>query len=219
MSISQLGTSFVLGLLTALTSACVISIYPSFLSFLANNNDSSKKPHYWLYGLLVMLGVMTTMSVVGLVFTTILSISLTSVISILNPIAFIIMGIIGILLIINFDFAKVFKTYNVPRVKSKKLSSYLFGLLFGIIVLPCNPGFLIAMFAKSFLVASPILNITSFIMFSIGMGLPLLILSLLSTTFASKTSLFFAKHSAKINRVAGAIILVIALYYLFGIFF
>ncbi|MBT5924563.1 cytochrome C biogenesis protein, partial [Candidatus Woesearchaeota archaeon] len=98
------------------------------------------------------------------------------------------------------------------------LSSLLFGIFFGIIVLPCNPASLAVLFAVSTTTMDVLTNFLNFLFFGIGMGLPLLIFSFISAG-ASKTIIgFLTQRKRIINIIAGLIMLVISLYYLLFVF-
>ena len=54
--------------------------------------------------------------------------------------------------------------------------------------------------------------------YGLGVGAPLLAFSLVSPAFSRTMVNFFVKHSSTINRVAGAVLLGISLYYLLFVF-
>ncbi len=208
-----------LGLLTPLTAVCVLPLYPGFLSYLASKVDVDKSKHYPLIlGSLVVSGVLAFMLILGLLFTTIFQVSLTSIISIISPIAFGILGIISVLLIFNVDMGRFFPQVHAPIKKNPYWSAFLFGFFFGAIVIPCNPGFIAAFFARSLLVASPVANLLNFLFFGLGIGTPLLVLSLLSSGKSQALISWLTARKKGLNLVAGVIMLGISVYYLFFVF-
>ena len=108
MVIADIGSAFVLGLLTPLGAACVLPLVPAFLVYINSqiSKDESKKSLVFI-GLLVSSGITLFMLLVGLVFTLLLRKSLSSVISVVSPFAFGILMIVGLLLATNFDFTKI----------------------------------------------------------------------------------------------------------------
>jgi len=149
---TDIGISFVLGVLTPLTAVCILPLYPAFLTYLSNqlSGKSSDRKTYALFGLIAVVGVVTFMMLIGLVFTTILQTSLTTVVTIISPIAFGILFIISLLLIFNIDFTKFIPAAHTPKIsKNPLVSAFAFGFFFGAIVLPCNPGFIAAFFARA----------------------------------------------------------------------
>lgn len=211
--------SFIFGLLTPLGAVCVLPLYPGFLAYISNQvSTKTSKLRLFFLGLLVVSGVISFMLVLGLLFTTILQQSLTNVIEVVSPIAFGILAIISILLIFNIDFTRFLPQFHSPVTKNPYLSSFIFGFFFGAIVLPCNPGFIAAFFARALLVSSPISNLLNFISFGLGLGFPLQILSIISSVKGNAVVNFLAKHKKKVNLIAGSIMLGISIYYLFFVF-
>jgi len=220
-------TSFVLGLLTPLTAVCVLPLYPGFLAYLANQftpstqtkeNQEVNRKQYALFGLLITLGVILFMFLLGIIFTTFLQVSLTNVIGIISPIAFAILGVISILLILDVDLSRFIPKPKTPQSKSPMFNALIYGFFFGAIVIPCNPAFIGAFFARAFIAQNALSSILNFIFFGFGLGFPLLAFSLISQNWSQSIILFLTKHKTKINRTAGIIMLIISVYYLTCVF-
>jgi cytochrome c-type biogenesis protein len=218
---SDVLSSFILGLLTPLTAVCVLPLYPGFLAYLATQftgTEEENRRHYAMFGLLITLGVILFMTLLGLIFTTILQESLTSVIGIVSPVAFSILGIISILLIFNVEMGKIIPKAKVPVLKNPILSALLYGFFFGAIVIPCNPAFIAAFFARVVLVQNFLPGMLNFIFFGIGLGFPLLAFSLISQGWSQKIIGFATVNKRAINFIAGIVMLGISLYYLIYVF-
>lgn len=211
--------SFLAGLSAPIFAVCVLPLYPGFLSLMASrtSENPSKKTIITL-GIVVTLGVILSMFIFGLIFTTLLQESLTKAIGIISPIAFGILGIISLFMIFNFDIGKFFPRVNAPIKKSPFLSAFIFGLFFGAIVLPCNPASLIVLFAISSSTMSFVNNLINFLLFGIGMGTPLLLFSIFSAQKSDLIIGWLSLHKRRINLIAGLIMLLISLYYLFFVF-
>lgn len=219
MGIADLGTSFVLGLLTPLTAVCVLPLYPGFLAYLANQfSGKANRKQYALLGLVITLGVILFMFLLGILFTTILQVSLTKVIGIISPIAFGILGMISILLILDVDLGRFLPKAHIQTTKNPLWSALIYGFFFGAIVIPCNPAFIGAFFARVLLFDNATNSIFNFIFFGFGLGFPLLAFSLLSAKWNSVIISFVTKYKTSINRIAGIIMLGISLYYLIFVF-
>jgi cytochrome c-type biogenesis protein len=222
MLVTDFFTSFILGLLTPLTAVCVLPLYPGFLSYLTSQFNI-KDPHkqkraYALFGVLVTFGVILFMFLLGLLFTTIFQISLTNVIGVISPIAFGVLSLISILLIFNVDLGRFLPKAKTKLTKKPLLNAVLYGFFFGAIVVPCNPAFIGAFFARAFLITSPLASVLNFIFFGIGLGFPLLMFSLLSSKWSTSIIGWAIKWKYLINRIAGIIMLIISLYYLIYVF-
>ncbi|MBT4541275.1 hypothetical protein HOC35_07215 [Candidatus Woesearchaeota archaeon] len=229
--LTNLWISFLAGLFAPLGAVCVLPLYPGFLAYLASQlstktdsltdkpsesttSSQSLKSKFILLGLIVTLGVVVSMFLFGLIFTKFLQASLTNAIGIISPIAFGILVLVSLLLIFNVDFGKWIPKVNAPLLKNPILTSFVFGLFFGLIVLPCNPASLIVLFAISTSTTAFLTNLLNFLMFGVGMALPLLLFSIISATKSQEVIGFLTKYKRRINLIAGLIMLVIALYYL-----
>ena len=213
-------SSFVLGLLTPLTAVCVLPLYPGFLAFLSNRfSGRESRKTFFLFGLVILTGIIIFMISLGVVFTTLLQKSLTSVIGIVSPIAFGILGVISLALIFDFDFSRFIPKSNVQTEdKSPLKSAFVFGFFFGAIVLPCNPAFIAEFFARALLFGDFFSSMFNFLSFGVGLGFPLLVLSITSGQWSKKIIGFLTKNKRKINLISGLIMLGISIYYLFFVF-
>lgn len=218
--LADLFLSFTLGLLTPLTAVCVLPLYPAFLAYLSNQLSGEEKNQRLplIFGLIISAGVIIFMSLLGLIFTTLLQVSLTKVVGIISPIAFGILFIISLLLIIDYDIGKFLPRTNIGGDRNPLITAFLYGFFFGAIVVPCNPAFIAALFAKSLTSMGFVGNFLNFVAFGIGISFPLLVFSAISTTKSKSIIRFLIKYKRKINLSAGIIMLVISLYYLIFVF-
>ncbi|MEE9307661.1 MAG: cytochrome C biogenesis protein [Spirochaetia bacterium] len=218
----NLSSTFMLGLLTPLTAVCVLPLSTGFLSFLSRklSTKEGNRGRPMALGGLVTSGVILFMLLVGLVFTTLIEASLTRVIQVVSPIAFAALAVISVLLIFNVDAGKLFPQARIPSVKNAYLSALLYGFFFGSLVVPCNPGMIAAFFTKTLATTTAhfLVNMLHFLLFALGIGFPLLVIALVSGTASQTIVRFLVTHKAVINRVAGAIMLGISLYYLVFVF-
>jgi cytochrome c-type biogenesis protein len=217
--LTNLWISFAAGIVAPLAAVCVLPLYPGFLSYLASQlqGKSTKRSILSFVGI-ITAGIIISMMLFGLIFTKILQVSLTNAIEIISPIAFGILALVSLLLIFNFDLTKFLPQIHAPVKKNPYLSSFIFGFFFGAIVLPCNPASLIVLFALSTTTLSFIGNFLNFIVFGIGMAMPLIIFGIVSTAKSTQIISFLSKNKRKINIITGIIMLVISLYYLIFVF-
>ena len=219
----NLWISFLAGLFAPLGAVCVLPLYPGFLSYLAGqvsseDSEENNKKRIIMFGVVITLGVILSMFLFGLIFTFFLQESLPKSIGIVSPIAFGILGVISLFLIFNFDLGRFLPKLHSPVKKNPYISSLIFGLFFGAIVLPCNPASLAVLFAVSTSIMEFTVNLLNFVFFGIGMGLPLLIFSVVSATKSKEVIGFLTARKRIINLIAGSIMLVISLYYLIFVF-
>ena len=208
--------SFLAGLFAPLGAVCVLPLYIGFLAYLGSQSDSEKGVIKFSW--IITAGIIISMFIFGLIFSYFLKASLTSAIGIISPIAFTILLIISIFLILGFDFGKFLPRYNIKIGKSPALTSFIFGLFFGAIVLPCNPASLAVLFVVSTSTISFLTNLLNFIFFGIGMAAPLLVFAYISSISAGKIIHYLTEHKRGMNLIAGIIMFGISLYYLIFVF-
>ncbi|ELZ65366.1 cytochrome C biogenesis protein [Haloferax sp. Atlit-10N] len=170
-------------------------------------------------GGLVTAGAVSFMLVVGVVFSFLLELSLTAVVEVVSPAAFGVLFVVSLALL--FD-AKVFArlpTVEPPETRHPALSAFAYGFFFGAIVLPCNPGFIALFFARvPVLFDTAAESLLGFLAFGLGIGAPLLAFALVSERYSRRATRWFARHTTAINRVTGAVMLVVSAYYLLVVF-
>jgi len=217
--IVNLWLSFLAGLFAPLAAVCVLPLYPGFLAYLSNQlTGKESRKTMVLLGVLTTVGVISSMTLFGLIFTFFLQESLTNAIGIISPIAFGILALVSILMIFNVNIGKLIPKFNAPIRKNPYASSFGFGFFFGAIVLPCNPASLIVLFALSTSTVSFLSNFLNFVVFGFGMAFPLLLFAIVSSANSKAVIGFLNKHNRKINLIAGLLMLGISLYYLFFVF-
>ncbi len=216
--------AFFAGIIAPLGAVCVLPLYPGFLAYLASvtknkkGDEKSISKQIIKFGWIITAGVITSMFLVGLIFSFFLKESLTNVIGIVSPIAFSILLIVSLLLIFNFDLSKILPKYNMRNKKNPLLTAFVFGLFFGAIVLPCNPASLVLLFAVSTSTISFLNNLINFILFGIGLAAPLLVFSYLSSFKSKRIINSLVNKKRAINLWTGIIMFVISLYYLIFVF-
>ncbi|HPY60928.1 MAG TPA: cytochrome c biogenesis protein CcdA [Methanospirillum sp.] len=209
--------SFLAGLYTPLGAMCVLPLYPGYLAFLAGRAKAGGSSTLSL-GLAVTIGVCLSMFSFGLVFVAILKMSTGDALEILGPAIYGLLAIMSIAMIAGFDISRFFPMVSTPVGKTPYITAALFGAFFGLVALPCNPGSIILLFAISTTTVDFISNFINFALFGIGMASPLLLLSALSMEKSRTCIRFFTTHHLLINRIAGVLMLMVALYYLVFVF-
>lgn len=207
--------SFALGLATPLTAVCVLPLYPGFLAYLANQGERVSIAQ--LAGL-VAVGVLAFMSGLGVVFATVLEVSLTRVVGVVSPAAFGLLALLSLALLADVSVARFLPTVEPPQSRSPRLSALAYGLFFGAIVVPCNPGLIAVFFARSFLFETPLVTVANFGAFGTGMAAPLVGLALVSEAWRDRVLDLLTSHRSAVNRLTGATMLAVSLYYLVVVF-
>jgi cytochrome c-type biogenesis protein len=211
MHASELLTSFTLGLL-ATTSPCVFPLYPGYLAFLSGSQAGRADGRVrFLYGFAILAGVLTMMVSLGALIAA-LAVPIGSVLRILIPVADGLIFILGALLVLNINPFKQIPTIQAPVLRHPLANAYLYGFLYGPIVLPCSGPLVVAVFALSFTAGEAFSRLFVFLWFGLGFGTPLLILSLIAGSAQRAITRFFAVHARWVNLAGGVILMAIALY-------
>ena len=141
-----------------------------------------------------------------------LAVPVGSVLVYLLPLADLLIFLLGILLILNFNPFKTLPQIQLPVLRHPFGNAFVYGLLYGPIALPCSGPMVVSIFALSFTVGEAFNQLWVFLWFGLGMGVPLLILSLLSGALQRHLTVFFARHSRVINFIGGMLLIGVAIY-------
>lgn len=201
-------TSLLLGLLTT-TSPCILPLYPGFLAYLSGQREMGRQKYF--LGLFVLAGVLTMMLVLGGVIA-LLAVPVGSVLVYLLPLADLLILILGTLLLLDRNPFKAMPQIQLPVLSHPFGNAYVYGLLYGPIALPCSGPMVVSIFALSFTVGEVFSQLWVFLWFGLGLGVPLLILSLLSGALQRQLTVFFARNSRIVNFIGGVLLVGIAIY-------
>ena len=198
--------AFTLGVLSA-ASPCLLPLYPAFIAYLASNTATLAGHRLTgLLGLVILAGVLTAMLAVGLVLA-ILAIPVGNALAFLVPFVDGLLIVLGILLLVGRNPFNRLPGITIPMVRNPFVQAYLYGLLFGPLALPCAGAFLIAIFALSADAADAAASVGTFLIYGLGFGLPLLILSLIAGARQQTVVRFVTRHHVAIERVSGVLLI------------
>ena len=204
-------TSLSLGLLSS-TSPCILPLYPGFLAYLSGRQEAieSRIGRYSL-GFFVLTGVLTMMLALGLLIA-LFSVSIGAALTVIIPLAYILIILLGIALLLDYNPFKALPQVQVPVLNNPYVNAYVYGLLYGPIALPCSGPLVVGIFTYSLTSAEVISKLSIFFWFGIGFGLPLLLLSFLSGASQQLIVRFFARYSRIINIIGGLLLVGVGLY-------
>lgn len=207
--IAQLAPAFSIGLLATL-SPCVLPLYPGFLSYLAAN--AQKLTHQRgvrLLGLFVLAGVLTMMLLLGALISS-LRLGTGQVLAYVTPVADVLVVTLGVVLVLGHNpFARLPQIRIRRRGDNPYLNAYIYGLLYGPIALPCSGPLVVSVFALSLSVTGFLNQLLFFLIFGLGFGVPLLLISLLARSGQDWILRQFTRYYAVIGRVAGVLLIVV----------
>jgi cytochrome c-type biogenesis protein len=162
---------------------------------------------------LVWLGVVVGMVAIGAILAW-LSLGLGTVLRILLPAADLLLIGLGILLLLGRNpFARL------PRPSPAALGragphagSFLYGLLFAPIALPCSGPFLVGIFVASLTLGDALRQLGFFAAFGVGFGLPLLVLGLVEQVRARDLARAMVRWERPIQVVLGVALVAIGVW-------
>jgi cytochrome c-type biogenesis protein len=193
-------------------SPCLLPLYPGFLAYLsANAGALSGRRGTGLLGLLVLGGVLTTMIAVG-VFLLAISVPVGQVAVYLIPVIDAFLVSLGLLLLLGRNPFQRLPGTQVPLVANPYGQAYVYGVMLGPLALPCAGPFLVALLALSVGLGDAALRLGTFVVFGLGFGLPLLILSVLAGARQQAIVRWTVRHHRAIEIVAGVVLIAVALY-------
>src|SRR5215211_622161 len=200
--------SLLLGLLTT-TSPCILPLYPGFLAYLGNQNETGRQKYF--LGLFVLAGVLTMMIALGGVIA-LLAIPIGSVLLYIIPLADVLILFLGILLLLDRNPLRTLPQIQLPVLRHPYANAYVYGLLYGPIALPCSGPMVVGIFALSFTAGEALRQLWTFLWFGLGLGLPLLVLSFLSATLQRQLTTLFTHYSRIVNLIGGLLLVGVALF-------
>jgi cytochrome c biogenesis protein CcdA len=161
-----------------------------------------------LLGLIILLGVLTTMLGVAVVLV-IVAVPIGAVLAYLIPLTDALLIGLGVLLLAGRNpFARL-SSVRVPLVANPFGRAYLYGLLLGPLALPCAGAFALALIAYSVGLVDAAQKVVVFLVYGSGFGLPLVALSVLAGARQQQIVRFVTRHHRSIDVVAGCLLIAV----------
>jgi cytochrome c-type biogenesis protein len=204
---SELIQAFILGNGAILTNVCVLPLYPGLIAFLAGNaqNEKAQRGIKWL-GLLVLAGVLTLMTLVGLLLY-LLQESFDVILPILLPIIYGIVIIMGLFMLTGRNPFNRLSTAQSPVLNNPYSGAYVYGLLLGPMTLPCTGPLIVSAFLLG---AGSLAGLTGslayFFAFGLGFGWPLVLLPFIAAPFQRRFTRWLTQNYKLLTRVSGALL-------------
>lgn len=165
----------------------------------------------WL-GLAVLAGVLVSMLALGALIA-LLQVAVGEVLVFVTPIADLVVIALGVAMVLGANpFARLPMIGVGGGERSPVASALVYGLLYGPIALPCSGPLLVGIFTLSLTVDSFAEKILFFLVFGLGFGVPLLVISLLAQGRQAALLGVFTRNYRVIGRVAGAVLIAAGLW-------
>lgn len=196
----------------ATITPCVLPLYPAFLAYITApagpGTEPSRRPPAAVAAVLVWLGVVVGMVLIGAVLAA-LSVGLGSVLRFLVPAIDVLLVGLGVLLLLGRNpFARLPQpSASGLRHSGPVAGSFLYGLLFAPIALPCSGPFLIGIFIASLTIGDAVRQLAFFAAFGVGFGLPLLALGVIGQARARDLARAMVRWERPIQVVLGVVLI------------
>jgi cytochrome c-type biogenesis protein len=206
MDLAELALAFGLGL-TSAASPCLLPLYPAFIAYLSGNSRAiAGRPAAGFLGLVVLLGVLTAMIAVAVVLTA-FSRSISSILAYVIPIVDGILIALGILLVAGRNpFARL-PAATVPVLRDPFRQAFAYGLLLGPLALPCAGPFLATLLLISIDAADALQGLLLFVVFGLGFGLPLVLLSFVAMARGQALVRWIVARHRQVEVVSGFVLI------------
>lgn len=196
------------GLLSA-ASPCLLPLYPSFIAYLGSNAQALEdRRATGLLGLLVLAGVLTMMIAIGIVLV-VIAVPTSRLLAYATPLVDGLLVILGILLLLGRNPFERLPGMRVPIVSNPYAQAYVYGIMLGPIALPCAGPFLVSLLGISLGVVDAVGKVGTFVLFGLGFGLPLVVLSLLTAVRGRVVVRWVLGHHRAVEVISGILLIAI----------
>lgn len=196
------------GLLSA-ASPCLLPLYPGFIAYLGSNAQALEgRRATGLLGLLVLAGVLTMMVAIGIVLV-VIAVPTSRLLAYATPLVDGLLVILGILLLLGRNPFERLPGMRVPIVSNPYAQAYVYGIMLGPIALPCAGPFLVSLLGISLGVVDAVGKVGTFVMFGLGFGLPLVVLSLLTAVRGRVVVRWVLGHHRAVEVISGILLIAI----------
>jgi cytochrome c-type biogenesis protein len=203
ITLAHLVPAFTIGLLATM-NPCVLPLYPGFLAYLAYSAaNPARTVNIRFLGLAALGGALTMTLALGALIAGLIAI-IGHAPAIIAPLGAAFTLLMGILLLLNFNpFARVAVPAGPLTTSTPYAGAFLYGLLFGPMIIPCAGPLVVSIFSLSLGVTGFVEQLLFFLIFGLGFGLPLLVLAMLPRSLSGGLMRRVTRHSALITRLSG----------------
>lgn len=204
---------FLLGNSAILTNVCLLPLYPGLMAFLAGNSSQvTRKARVAPLGLLVLAGILSMMTLIGLLLF-VLQASFASIFPWLLPLIYLTVIGLGGLMLFGINPFNRMTTLQAPILRNPYASAYLYGLLLGPMTLPCTGPIILSAFVLGVGSVGMLADgLGFFLAFGLGFGWPLVILPLFALPLQQKATRWLSQRHALLTRVSGILLIAIGIF-------
>jgi cytochrome c biogenesis protein CcdA len=195
----------------ALFSPCGFPMLPGYISYYLGTKTSLSRaiPS----GIACTLGLVVIFSIIGVIAT-----SLGSLLSIYIPLLEIVAGIftifLGVIILLELNTSLFGVPIKAPTQKGF-IGLFLYGIAYGMATLGCSAPIFFSILSYAITAGSFVLGIVTFIIYALGMGLPLIIITILIVETKKYILNRLVRLTPLIQKGSGFVLILIGLYLIY----
>ena len=195
----------------ALFSPCAFPLLPGYIMYYLGSDVTIKKALPG--GAICTLGLITVFSIFGFIGVVIGSL-VYPIISLLILVSGIMIIIFGIVILAGLKFPSL----TIPiRASSRKgfVGIYLYGIAYGFATFGCSAPIFISILLYSIVSGGILPGIMTFIIYALGMGIPLILTTVLVVTAKELVHNKLVKAMPYLEKISGVLLIIIGIYLLY----
>ena len=199
----------------ALFSPCAYPLLPGYIMYYLGKESTIRKAIFG--GFACTLGLISIFSVFGLIGTMIGKLA-QAIIPWLMLVAGVIIIIMGLTMLIGIKFPTLFMPVRATGRKGF-IGMYLYGLAYGLATFGCSAPIFLSILLYSIVASGIFGGIITFIVYSLGMGLPLILTTVLVVMAKDIMYKKIFKAMPLIEKVGGIFLIIIGSYLVYYYYF
>jgi cytochrome c-type biogenesis protein len=207
MHLADYSLALVSGVLVLL-SPCSYPLLPGYIAYYLGKNMTPRQAIQG--GIICTIGLLSVFSIIGVITSTIGN-AIMSVSPYFHLLAVIIIVIMGALMLLGVGYPKFYLKIKATQ-RGGFLGMYIYGITYGLAALACSFPIFLSLILYSLTFGDFLDSILTFILFSLGMGIPLIATAIL----VSKAGHLLVKRitgaTDKIQRISGIFLIALAIY-------
>ncbi len=195
---------------SALLSPCGYPMLPGYISYYMGVKSSLRKavPH----GLACALGIVTVFSTIGAI-ASLVGAVINPYIPILELVAGIATVFLGVTMLIEINFSALSLPLKAPKRRGTT-GIFLYGVVYGLATLGCSAPIFFAILFWA-IAGGLVSGIITFLIYSIGMGLPMILTTILVAMAKEATLKRIVNVTPWLQKISGVILIIIGIYLIY----
>lgn len=196
---------------SSLLSPCGFAMLPGYISYYMGAKSSFGKAVFG--GIACTLGLLTVFFVIGVGISTLGSLTYRYI-PFIGLIAGIIVILMGITMIIKIRFPTFFTRLRAPKQKGL-VGIFFYGVVYGLANIGCSAPIFFAILFWAVVSGGLVNGVITFVIYAFGMGLPLILTTVLVAKAKELTLNKLVKMTPWIQRFSGIVLVIAGIYLLY----